>query len=181
MNEITTFFRKVFARLAQSYLDGDIDLADFQINFRQALRRLYTLMVIDGMGGLHPRDIPSEKFLDMGNLLRRQYVYLEQFMRNVRDGKLSEDQIISRSMMYVEASEQMFWRAFSDVPLPAYPRDGSSECAMNCGCSWELVYRKDSLGRRTHLEATWTLGPKEHCRTCSYRASVWNPLVIPLR
>lgn len=125
MNDIVDFFLKIATRLAQSYIDGDIDIADFQIGFRQMLRRLYTLMVIDGTGGKNPRDIPPVKFLEMGNVLRRQYIFLEQFMRNVRDGNVSPDQILNRARMYVQASEQMYWRAFSDVQLPAYPRDGT--------------------------------------------------------
>jgi hypothetical protein len=180
VNEVLNFFMKVAEQLARKYIDGEIDLADFQIGFRTMLRRLYTTMVIAGKGGARPSDIDPSKFLEMGNVLRSQYRYLERFMRVVGAGELSEDQIINRARMYVDASEQMFWRAFSDVQLPAYPRDGTSECAMHCACSWELDYTVDSLGHRTHLLATWELGATEHCPTCVQRAAAWNPLVIPL-
>lgn len=180
MEKILEFFLKVAEKLSRSYMDGEIDLADFQIGFRNMLRRLYTTMLIAGTGGQKPGDINPTKFLEMGNVLRRQYRFLERFMRKVAAGELSEEQIMARAFMYVQASEQMYWRGVTDVTLPAYPRDGSSECLMHCGCSWELNYRVDDAGNKTHLLATWALGPTEHCATCEQRAVTWNPLVIPL-
>lgn len=56
----------------------------------------------------------------------------------------------------------------------------NSECLTNCKCEWEIGYRMDSSGKRTHLLATWKLHPAEHCPTCLERAATWNPLEFPL-
>ena len=174
MDKVLEFFLKVVERLSRSFIAGDIDILDFQVSFRTMLRRLYTTMLIAGTGGQKPTDISPAKYLQMANVLRSQYRFLERFMRKVATGELSEDQIIARAFMYVQASEQMYWRGQTDVQLPAYPRDGSSECLMHCGCSWELDYQTNVV------LATWVLGPTEHCSTCEQRAAMWNPLVIPL-
>gem|GEM_PF-2992585 len=91
-----------------------------------------------------------------------------------------------RARMYAQALEQVYQRAYMAAagqkvglpPLPAYPRDGSTRCKMNCNCYWEgPLKREDENG--VYYELYWRLRPGESCEDCIRRATVqWNPLRI---
>ena len=60
------------------------------------------------------------------------------------------------------------------LPLPAMPRDGTSQCLSNCGCAWEIA----ELDGDGNYDCTWQLGKTENCQTCRQRAADWSPLQI---
>jgi len=86
-----------------------------------------------------------------------------------------------RAGMYGESLGQAYQRAYIlargsrvGLPeLPAYPRDGSTVCLTHCRCQWKL--KKVSA---VYYEATWKLGPAEHCPNCIERGDLWSPLSI---
>lgn len=95
-----------------------------------------------------------------------QLPYLRQFAEAVRSGTLSEAQIAARAALYAGATRATYSEArWYGVNLPAHPADGSSECLVNCRCSWAL--RDDGYH--------WEMGSAEHCPTCESRASQWRP------
>ncbi len=91
-----------------------------------------------------------------------------------------------RARMYAQALEQVYQKAYMAAkskevglpPLPAYPRDGSTRCKMNCNCYWEgPIEREDENGR--YYTLYWRLRPGENCEDCVERATrKWNPLKI---
>lgn len=92
----------------------------------------------------------------------------------------------ARARMYAQALEQVYQKAYMAAksakvglpPLPAYPRDGSTRCKMNCNCYWEgPLEREDENGR--YYALYWRLRPGESCDDCIRRATVqWNPLKV---
>ena len=112
----------------------------------------------------------------VGNKVRDQYAYLDNFSRQIAAGNYSEAQIAARARMYVEASSAAYEhgraKAFGVPDLPAYPGDGSTQCLSNCKCSWRF--------RETDTEwlCYWTLGQAEHCDDCVQRSRDWNPLTF---
>lgn len=111
----------------------------------------------------------------IGQMVRTQYQYLDNFAADVAGGDMSEKAIAARARMYVEASSQAFERgkvAARGMPdLPAYPTEGT-QCRANCACSWDIHETADAW------LCYWRLGAAEHCPDCSERASTWAPLVI---
>jgi len=91
-------------------------------------------------------------------------------------GALSLIEVIRRAKMYINSARQAFERAktYAYGNLPAYPGDGSSECLSNCQCHWELQFSANNL------VAYWKLGSADYCKTCTSRASTWNPYIVPL-
>lgn len=97
-------------------------------------------------------------------LINDQRPYLAQFARDVASGQLSPAQIAARAALYAGPMRATYGRT-RWPRLPAYPADGSTECLMNCRCSW--VERDDGM--------YWQLGAAEHCPTCLRRATDWAP------
>lgn len=98
--------------------------------------------------------------------LREQDKYLTAFTADIAAGRLSPAQIAARADLYAGATRATYSETrWANANLPAHPGDGSSECLINCNCSW--VLRDDGYH--------WELGTAEHCPTCEARASQWRP------
>jgi len=88
----------------------------------------------------------------------------------------------NRARMYAQSLETVYQRAYHQAKsediglpeLPAYPRDGSTRCRMNCNCYWEGPIKKDE----TEYWVYWRLRPGESCEDCIARSKRWNPLKI---
>lgn len=114
----------------------------------------------------------------LGGILKFQRHKLQGFAQEIVDGRLSVAQIEARSQMYINAATHSYEQgqaAERGVKLPAYPGDGTSECLVNCKCSWRIVDEGEAWA------CTWVRSAKESCPTCLRRAQEWNPLRIPKR
>lgn len=178
MNTILNVFRLAATQLVNDYVSGKIDLLGFHIALRALIRKTYLTMAIAGYAPKSPGAIPSWVYLRTANPLKAQYNYLAKFMRDVRDGKVSSGRLLSRVLMYINSSRQMWWRGKTQFILPAYPGDGSTACKANCACSWDLKELYGPTGEVIAVEATWRLGPTEHCPDCARRAIIWNPIIV---
>lgn len=160
---ITARYEQRMADLARSYTSGAIDLSDFQITMRQELRDAYALQLRAGNDG---PITDTNAYLKLGNELKSQYGYLEQFSRDIRNGSQAPDGIAARTRLYAQSARQMYWRQSTEgAGLPAYPGDGTSQCKTNCGCSWDL--QDDGYH--------WVRSKDDSCETCIERESTWNP------
>ena len=105
-----------------------------------------------------------------------QLEFLDGFRADVEG--MSPEQVKRRSRLYIgsgQASLQEAATASIGLPvLPAYPKDGSTECLGNCRCFWDIRPLEGS----GNWDAVWTLRPAEHCATCVTRASLWSPIAI---
>lgn len=85
--------------------------------------------------------------------------------------------MLRRALMYVDAlgaSEQV--GRTGRLPLPAYPRDGSTPCLTNCDCSWRIRWVDRAKG---DADCYWRLGVVEdHCDECRRRSRAWAPLRV---
>ena len=88
-----------------------------------------------------------------------QLKYLDGFVRDLRQGKLTMAQAQARAAMYSGATRGTFY-ATRFQGLPFYPTEGS-ECMANCKCSWE----------QKSNQFYWRLAAAEHCPTCQTRAA----------
>lgn len=89
-----------------------------------------------------------------------------------------------RATLYAQSLETVYQKAYMSAKgqahglpdLPAYPRDGSTQCHTNCQCAWAIVKKSDQ-----EYHATWQLRPADHCDDCVERSINWNPLRIVLQ
>lgn len=167
----TEIGRNLAGRLA----NNEITLQQWTLQMRGEIRNTFSAEYMAGRGGRNA--MTQADWGRVGSMLRGQYQFLDGFARDIAAGNLSEAQIAARANLYFGSARQAFERAKAisrGMPdLPAYPCDGSSECLSNCHCRWDISET------RNEWRARWVLGAAEHCATCSDRAGMWNPLVIP--
>lgn len=164
-------------QLAGRLASGDMTVQAFTLAARQEIKAAYLAEYMLGKGGRH--NMNQADFGRVGGLLRSQYGYLQNFANEIKAGNLSEAQVQWRLGLYMDSAGQAYERANAadrQIPeMPAYPKDGSSECKANDQCWWRY--------EETELEwlCTWTLTDAEHCNTCLDRADRWAPLHIAKR
>lgn len=159
--------------LAHSLLDGTT-VQRWEGDMRQVVRTTFVAEYSLGRGGVNALS-PADRGR-VGSLVRTQYQYLRDFALEVQRGELSVAQIASRSVLYVHSAGQAYERARAaarDLVLPAYPKDGSTECKSRCGCRWEISETD------TSWRCYWRKTSRESCPTCIERARVWSPLDVP--
>jgi hypothetical protein len=118
-------------------------------------------------------------------ILRQQYMQKQQaFLSQWHLQIAAEKDVVGgvgRAQQYANSLMELYrlgWeRAQTETTglpgLPAEPRDGTTECRMNCMCRWEIQ-------KKSNVEywAFWRISPVENCDTCLCRAARWNPLKI---
>lgn len=163
-------FELRFRDMADDLASGRATLGEFQTAMRQELRNLYALQVVAGAGGERSAVSPDD-WLALGPKLKRQYEYLAQFAREIKDGNLSAAQISARAALYTRASKSAYWSLVNgDYPVPAQPGDGT---VCRCGCEWRFVENPDGS-----VDAYWERSLEDSCEVCIQRERDWNPYHI---
>lgn len=161
--------------LTDQLVDGKINLQQWVYKMRETIKDTYSAEYAASKGGI--QNVTQAEWGKESALLRRQYEYLNDFAKDIAEGKLSPAQINARAKLYVEGASQMYERGKAEskgMPeLPAYPGDGKTICHTNCHCNWEIEETD------TEWRASWRLGEAEHCIDCVANANHWNPLVFP--
>jgi hypothetical protein len=155
--------------LAEQLYTGAIDLGSWEAEMRALVKEMYTSASAIGKGGWD-----AMTFADWGRLgtpVREQYKYLRGFAADIAD---RADDI---TLPYIRARARMYGNSAGYVAelmqapkelldqLPWLPKDGSTECLVNCKCFWELRVIKTKKTFKT-VRATWRLRPAEHCEDC---------------
>jgi len=138
----TNMFADEVNALAERMFTGDITLGSWEEAMKKMIRELHTSTAAIGKGGwdqMTPADWGR-----LGPVLKGQYKYLHGFAQYVEENKdtVSLKAIQARARMYGNAG------AFSSIvvqagdviskKLPWLPKDGSTECLVNCKCFWKL-------------------------------------------
>lgn len=132
-------------------------------------------------GGGKEGDFPRER---LNNWMANQQQLLSQWFLAIRDtGTIPGGK--ARAQLYAKSLEGLYneyWGLAQQAtagapPMPAYPRDGTTDCFNNCQCRWEGPKRVEVDGE-TVWRAWWRISPVENCDTCLCRAEHWNPLTF---
>lgn len=97
--------------LVTTALDANtpFDINDLQRSLMNELRNLHVQMTLLGGGG---RDnITPSQWGKLGATLKAEYQYLQGFMQDIADGKLSPKQIEARMNMYGNKIWNSYWQA----------------------------------------------------------------------
>jgi hypothetical protein len=81
----------------------------FEAAFREEIKDLYIQNYLLGIGGLER--MTQADWGSIGGSLTEQYRWLNGFMQDIADGKLSEEQIRARAGMYLNSSREAYERA----------------------------------------------------------------------
>ena len=103
-NKLGTLLRSLTKRLS----DGAIDLAQWQESVRELLKLAHVQAAIIGHGG---RDsMTASDWGRIGQGLREEYRYLENFARDLLAGRVSPPMAVARIGLYAQAIRKSYWQ-----------------------------------------------------------------------
>lgn len=130
------------------------------------------------MAGANTDDLTAIDLATIEEVLQDQFGYLDRFTELLLAVETTElARWRSRALMYAQPVGASLWRgATRNMPrLPAYPKDGTTDCFVNCCCRWVIIDVDPAAG---DWDCYWTLGGCDHCKHCPRRWQAWRPLRI---
>lgn len=131
------------------------------------------------MAGANTDDLTRDDLATLETTVQDQYNYLDNFIPVLTAGAAADElaRWRSRALMYAQPVGASLWRgATRSMPrLPAYPKDGTTDCLVNCCCRWVIIDVNEQAG---DWDCYWRLGGCSHCKHCPRRRIAWNPLRI---
>lgn len=139
--------------IAQRLIDGQINLAEWQIQTTALLKTLHVAMGIAANGGLENTSNADLGFI--GSLIKKQYEFLRNFARDIKQGTQPLDgTLLARAELYTQSARGTY-------------EDVIARSARNGGSTQEKSI----------------LGSADHCGDCvSEAAKGWSPIgsLIPI-
>jgi len=127
------------------------------------------------LAGANARTVSPQAAAALKKTVAAQLRFLNNFAIEIQDAPQFQPGWKARAELYAKGIGQSYWRGATRLlPLPAMPRDGTTQCLGNCNCSWSIA----ELPGEGNYDCTWVMGAAEHCQTCKQRASDWAPLKI---
>lgn len=191
--DIRGWYQVGVGEVNDAFINGSIGRDEWIRLMRIQLKRAHLSALATGHSGRW-NEISQREFGRLGQVLRTQYGFLEDFIDAViaDPEKLNSVYMNNRSSLYGSASRQTMLagryeaRGFNPSILPAIPGDGSSNCRVRCKCHWSFVKTSATTWR-----ISWRLGKADHCETCVNRADretgwtnlqvVGNQIITPFR
>ena len=160
-------------KLMRALEAGRATVEQWQRDFSDYLAKYHTAALLVGQGSTTLTDAGRTY---LGKTVAAQLRFLHNFATEIQDEAQFKLGWNARAALYAQGIGQSYWKGVTRMlPLPAMPRDGTSQCLGNCTCSWEIT----ELDGEGNYDCTWTLGVTErHCQTCPQRATDWAPLRI---
>lgn len=94
-------------RYTRMLVDGNITLDQWQGSIRDALKTAHIQATVLGHGG---RDqLGAAEYGRIGQRLRSEYAYLQQFARDLLDGRVSAPMALARVQLYAESVRGSYW------------------------------------------------------------------------
>lgn len=124
-------------------------------------------------GGVDPASAGGQAFLTKS--IATQLHFLRGFEAVVEAADIYERGWNARAAMYAQSVGAPYWAGKTKLlPLPALPKDGTTQCRTNCGCAWEIV----ELAGDGNYDCYWRRAKNDSCGTCLAREAAWSPLQI---
>ena len=128
--------------LAERVSSGQLSSREFLTVFKQEIKDEYIRQYVAGRGGVG--SMAQKDWGKLGSMLKTQYAYADGFSEDLEN--LTEGQIRSRSLMYINSSRQ----------------------------AYEQGQRRAISNAEGFTQERWMLNDSEHCADCSsYAALGW--------
>lgn len=99
--------------LTNQLYNGQINLSRWQIAVASELKDAHLAQAIFGAGGR--ANMGFAEFGRVGQTLREQYAFLNNFAQQIADGKVSLNQALARINMYGNAIQQSYWAEYAQA------------------------------------------------------------------
>lgn len=145
-SDFTDFARGNLDKLTDRLIGNQVDVATWQRGFAQELKDTYVTNYQIARGGKNA--MTQADYGRIGGRLRFEYGHLDNFAKEIADGKLTPEQIKARVNQYVAGTRTAYY-------------DGKTAAGSAAGLTEE---------RRI-------LNPAEHCEDCiGYASKGWQPI-----
>ena len=114
------YLRKDNNILTNKLLKGDVNIAQWQKGIARNLKESWGASMRTGAGPPMSTSVRGK----LGNRMRREYAYLDNFAKEIANGKLTEGQIRIRIDMYADAATVPYWLGTADAKKQAGYREG---------------------------------------------------------
>jgi len=145
-NESIAASEDAASQLAKMAADGSLRASEINTTFRESIKGEYIRQYLVGIGG--EGRMTQADWGSIGGMLKEQYGHLDDFVKEIAAGNLTEAQIRVRMDMYINSAREAYERA-------------------------QLKVAKNTDKK----EESWMLGQSEHCDDClAYADEGWQPL-----
>lgn len=159
-------------RLMRALESGHETVEAWQQAFSEALAKYHTAALLTGQGNTTLTDA-GRRYL--GKTVEAQIKFLRNWAIEIQDEAQFKLGWNARAALYAQGIGASWWKGETKfLPLPAMPKDGTTRCLSNCGCSWEIV----ELDGEGNADAYWRRAKTDSCQTCVQRERDWAPLKI---
>lgn len=162
--------------LVALFYAGDILLDEFTTRFQDDLRQVYLRAMLLGRGD---KEITEDDLVELQRRLDVQYAYLDDFVKDLRTGRYSEQKALWRAGLYgFPRGAFIYYSIPEDVAalMPFLPGDLCLGGPGLCKCHIEVSYDDEGTAF-----VDWVLDPvAEHCSPC-IAASMESPFVFSAR
>ena len=159
-------------RLMAALEAGRATVEQWQQQFSEALARYHTAEYMVGQRGT---DLSNAGRRYLGKTVEAQIGFLRNFATEIQGAAEFQQGWNARAAMYAQGIGQSYWKgATKMLPLPAMPKDGTTQCLTNCGCAWEIT----ELDGDGNYDCYWRRAKTDSCQTCVQRERDWAPLKI---
>jgi hypothetical protein len=132
--------------LTRQLYAGQIDVSQWQVAVASELKDAHIAQAMFGAGGR--ANMGFAEFGRVGQTLREQYGFLNQFAADIAAGKVSEAQALARIKMYGNATQQSYWAEYVEENrnkkfyYRLHPAEHCSDCIAR---ALGNPYMKDTL------------------------------------
>jgi len=99
--------------MTQNLYSGNITLEQWQTGVAQELKQAHLAQSMFANGGKH--NMTSVEYGRVGGTLADEYRYLNNFAQGIANGTISEAQAQARIRQYGKATQQSYWREYSQA------------------------------------------------------------------
>ena len=164
LDSLIARLRSRVAALVEALAGGLVDAGGWRDQMAQALARYHTAAMLAGTGERTLSD-GARRLVDLE--VARQLEYLDGFAAALRQAG-PDGRTAARAALYAESIGGSYWRGRTyGLPLPFWPKDGTTQCIGNCLCAWD-IQRLDGDGNH---DCYWRVSAAENCQTCTARAA----------
>lgn len=149
--------------LTRQLYAGDINLARWQMGVAGELKDAHLAQAIFGAGGR--ANMGQAEWGRVGQTLREQYKFLDEFAKAIANGTQSEAQALNRIKMYGDASQQSYWSEWAQAHrgkkmyYRLHPAEHCGPCVDRvAGNPYTLETLQGYPG-----DGSTPCGPRDHC------------------
>jgi hypothetical protein len=144
------------AALAESLRDGTVTLDDWIVEMRRAIKEVHLYSAAASRGGW--AQMSQADYGRVGQLVREQYGYLENFANEIATGLVLDGRFLARVALYGSAGRRTFHkteradmeqRAMDEERSLLNPADHCGECVAEAGKGWQPIGSLIPIGERT--------------------------------